>query len=176
MKTIVIALALVLVAAVPAGAAPIDYTLDWHSVGQTLFSTFDRTGVSPATLNAVGTDTSGTLFHPDGPAFDLRFTSGGRTYGGLVGEGSFQVADFEIPGTGTFDPVSGFGSGTFHLAANGRITGDLFVGTGHTNGQFTFTGTPRSSVSAFEPGTLGLGIAGLVGAMAARRRRRASRG
>ena len=166
---------LVIVLAVPVAASAQDWVMDWESIGRVAGFPFnwDITGTSSASLTPV----SGGL--PPAfatQAFDLRFTSGGRTFGGTVALGSFQDDNFAVPAP---TPLNSFGptftSGDFSVTGN-TFSLSAFVGFGHNNAEIFATGTRTAptgpTASAAEPGVILIGGAGLIGAAVLRRRHR----
>jgi len=166
---------LILALAIPVAASAQDWVMDWHSTGNVAGFPFhwDITGTSSASLVPV----SGGL--PPAfatQAFDLRFTSGGRTFGGTVALGTFQDDNFVVPAPAplnSFGPT--FSSGDFSVTGN-TFSLSAFVGLGHNNAEIVATGTrtapPGPTASAAEPGVMLIGGAGLIAAAGLRRRLR----
>ena len=197
MKTALIAVAALAAALVfPAVASAQDWVLDWHSTGNVAGApfTWDITGTSPASLTPV---TGGLPPTFTSQAFNLSFTNLGRTFGGLVAQGSFQDSGFAVPAPA---PINSFSSdsvsGTFNQTGT-HFTLQAFLGIGNNRAEIDATGTQSVSntptppitpvtpvtpvtpttpstptASAAEPGMLLLGGAGLIGAAAMRRRQR----
>jgi hypothetical protein len=177
MKSALIALVLVIGLTVPLSANAQDWVMDWHSTGVTQFSTWNLSGTSAATLTP---SPNAPIYHPDGPAYELRYTYQGREYGGFVAQGRFQEQNpgMTVPAAGTA-PITNntfgegqFASGDFNLTGSG-FTADVFIGTGHSNAHWTATGRLASVASAPEPTVLLLSAGGLAGAAWLRRRRSA---
>jgi MYXO-CTERM domain-containing protein len=177
MKGVLITLVLVVALTVPLSANAQDWVMDWHSTGVTLFSTWNLSGTSAATLT-LNPLPNAPIFHPDGPVYELRYTFEGRQYGGFVAQGRFQEQNpsMTVPAAGTA-PITNntfgegqFASGNFNLTGN-SFTADVFIGTGHSNAHWTATGTLATVASAAEPTILLLGAVGLVSAVVLRRRR-----
>jgi hypothetical protein len=194
MKTaLIVVAALVAALVLPVVASAQDWVMDWHSTGNVAGApfTWDITGTSPASLTPV---TGGLPPTFTGQAFDLSFTHQGRTFGGLVAQGSFQDPGFAVPSVAPINSFSSdFASGTFNQTGT-HFTLDAFLGLGNNRAEITATGTQAVGVtptppitpvipvtpttpstptaSAAEPGILLLGGAGLIGAAAMRARRR----
>ena len=175
MKGALIALVLVVALIVPLSANAQDWVMDWHSTGVTLFSTWNLSGTSAATLTP---SANAPIYHPDGPAYELRYTYQGRQYGGFVAQGRFQeqIPGMTVPAAGgapitnnTFGEGQ-FASGDFNLTGN-SFTADVFIGTGHSNAHWTASGRLASVATAAEPTGLLLGAVGVASAVVLRRRR-----
>jgi hypothetical protein len=175
MKATLAALVIVVALTAPLTAHAQDWVMDWHSTGNGLFSTWNVTGTSIATLTPgpIAAD----VYHPDGPLYTLRYTYQGQQYGGFVAPGRFQeqIPGFTVPaagqGNGTTFGESQVANGTFTLTGS-TFTADVFVGMGHSNAHWTATGNLASAATAVEPTVLLLSGAGLVGAAVMRSRRR----
>jgi MYXO-CTERM domain-containing protein len=175
MKGALLALLVVAVAlTLPVTASAQDWVLDWHSTGTTLFDTWNLSGSSAATLTP---SPNAPIYHPDGPAYELRYTYQGRQYGGFVAQGRFQeqIPGMTVPAAGA--PITNntfgegqFASGDFNLTGN-SFTADVFIGTGHSNAHWTATGRLASVATAAEPTSLLLGAVGLASAVVLRRKR-----
>ena len=109
MKTALIAVAALVAALVlPVVASAQDWVMDWHSTGNVAGPpfTWDITGTSPASLTPMTGPPTFT-----GQAFNLSFTNLGRTFGGLVGQGSFQPVFWRSTGALDLRGVSAVGEG-----------------------------------------------------------------
>lgn len=151
MKTVLIALAtLVIALGLPVVASAQDWVMDWHSTGNVAGApfTWDITGTSPASLTPV---TGGLPPTFTSQAFNLTFTNLGRTFGGLVAQGSFQDPSFAVPATAPINSFSSnFASGTFNQTGN-HFTLDAFLGLGNNRAEITATGTQNVVVTPTPP-------------------------
>ena len=173
MKPITIALAVVLLFfAVPASAETFDFT--WQSQAWTrVYETPTRASVSgPFTLSGSGTATfaelagGGATLTFDGAFGGTLVATGNGTFNGPM---SFRTADSEARnGLGVLTPTTEGFTVTVHRAASGPDAGATFLGTATRVG----TRTP-ATVSASEPFTIALTMAGLIAAGVISRRQRA---
>jgi hypothetical protein len=152
MKTALIAIAALVAALVlPAVASAQDWVMDWHSTGNVAGPpfTWDITGTSPASLTPVPGGLPPTF---TSQAFNLSFTNLGRTFGGLVAQGSFQDSSFAVPATAPINSFSSSASGTFNQTGT-HFTLDAFVGPGNNRAEITATGTQNVGVTPTPPVT-----------------------
>jgi hypothetical protein len=128
MKGALLALLVVAVAlTLPVTASAQDWVLDWHSTGTTLFDTWNLSGSSAATLTP---SPNAPIYHPDGPAYELRYTYQGRQYGGFVAQGRFQeqIPGMTVPAAGAPITNNTFGEGQF-ASGDFNLTGNSFTAT-----------------------------------------------